>query len=458
MTTPAQSISAYKPHTGTSQIFINGLPYSAATDVSTKIGRLWKERGESVGTPYLVTWHTYYVPTNWFHKGGFRPHQFLCSHSYGSYYYGTTQTTKYTGGAATGKGVSLEGLLAIPPGMEDKLINKLLLEIKDQKVNLSQAFAERQQSIDLLASTVDDIYKTILNFRRQIGKKGWKRLEHLVAVRNRKSSSLSRLGQGLATPIVGSTGRPSRFKGKKKGLWRTNPKGSRRLTDERLTQHWLALQYGIKPGMQDAYGIVSELERADSPNAHAYRGSAKAKTGLMTNQERTDIYHSDRFSPAGLRFIYRTSSFVGVSGTITMEMSCDPLVTLSNLGITNPASIVWELTPFSFVVDWFLPLGDYINAWDATLGWTFLNGSIARVGKLEGQFVGAVNLYPLPYYGRNDYDLATIHTLEKGQSRLFTFTRSVLVDFPGPRIPSFKSPVTVGHFANAMALLVQLFR
>jgi len=36
--------------------------------------------------------------------------------------------------------------------------------------------------------------------------------------------------------------------------------------------------------------------------------------------------------------------------------------TLDQWGISNPASIVWELVPFSFVVDWFVNIGDFLDS------------------------------------------------------------------------------------------------
>lgn len=37
--------------------------------------------------------------------------------------------------------------------------------------------------------------------------------------------------------------------------------------------------------------------------------------------------------------------------------------TLEALGLTNPASLVWEVVPFSFVVDWFVNVGDYLRSY-----------------------------------------------------------------------------------------------
>jgi hypothetical protein len=41
---------------------------------------------------------------------------------------------------------------------------------------------------------------------------------------------------------------------------------------------------------------------------------------------------------------------------------------LSQLGITNPALLVWELIPYSFVIDWLIPVGDFLSSLDALVG------------------------------------------------------------------------------------------
>jgi hypothetical protein len=32
-----------------------------------------------------------------------------------------------------------------------------------------------------------------------------------------------------------------------------------------------------------------------------------------------------------------------------------------NMGLADPRNVLWELTPWSFVVDWFIPIGTYLN-------------------------------------------------------------------------------------------------
>jgi hypothetical protein len=47
------------------------------------------------------------------------------------------------------------------------------------------------------------------------------------------------------------------------------------------------------------------------------------------------------------------------------------------LGLTNPALVAWEVIPFSFVVDWFIPVGDFLRDLTLFQGLTFHSGYIS---------------------------------------------------------------------------------
>lgn len=57
------------------------------------------------------------------------------------------------------------------------------------------------------------------------------------------------------------------------------------------------------------------------------------------------------------------------------------LYLLQKLGLLNPASIAWELVPFSFMVDWFGNIGDVIDEWTAYAGLEFSNAFTTRAVK-----------------------------------------------------------------------------
>jgi hypothetical protein len=44
-------------------------------------------------------------------------------------------------------------------------------------------------------------------------------------------------------------------------------------------------------------------------------------------------------------------------------------------GLVNPFEVAWEIVPFSFVADWFLPIGRYLSALDVPLRFEHIGGS-----------------------------------------------------------------------------------
>lgn len=64
--------------------------------------------------------------------------------------------------------------------------------------------------------------------------------------------------------------------------------------------------------------------------------------------------------------------------TVRLQAQLDTLnpnvLLASNLGLTNPAMVAWDLVPFSFVVDWFLPVGKFLNSFDSHYGFSLKHG------------------------------------------------------------------------------------
>lgn len=62
------------------------------------------------------------------------------------------------------------------------------------------------------------------------------------------------------------------------------------------------------------------------------------------------------------------------------------LFTLDQLGLINPAEIVWNLIPFSFVVDWFGSVGDYLRSSTDFSGLVIDSQFVTSYAKLFGQY------------------------------------------------------------------------
>jgi hypothetical protein len=52
----------------------------------------------------------------------------------------------------------------------------------------------------------------------------------------------------------------------------------------------------------------------------------------------------------------------------------DVLDTQRTLGLYDPAGLAWELLPFSFVADWFVPIGNYLE-------------NLNKIPQLHGQYI-----------------------------------------------------------------------
>lgn len=57
---------------------------------------------------------------------------------------------------------------------------------------------------------------------------------------------------------------------------------------------------------------------------------------------------------------------VGINTTWKPESSI--LNILNSIGLANPAAVAWEIVPFSFVVDWFIPINRWLESLSATIG------------------------------------------------------------------------------------------
>lgn len=286
--------------------------------------------------------------------------------------------------------------------LRDLALTRARGNLKQLDINLGIAFAERNRTARLVGDTTIRLSRSLQDLRR-----------------GRIRSAMNRLG-------ISSSKR--------------EPRGGN------VPRKWLELQYGWKPLLSDVYGACDALSKRDKDD---WRVTAKGRAS-----DRQEFrYQVNLGYPGGP---YDGANVVArrdrrVYARIDALPQNEAIISLASLGITNPLLIGWELVPFSFVVDWFLPIGSWLESLDALLGYenAYYSSSFRVEAVWNDDFSQRIDAPSGPGYMSASYS---------GYKRLFQLKRSVSNSVPIPKFPRIKDPFSLGHMANGLALLTQVFR
>lgn len=320
--------------------------------------------------------------------------------------------------------------------------------------NVGDYYTYRTSDIGLQSAAKDPALKEIFadnstNFSADIAKA---ELQALLKLKNQRFNAGVALGESrqLAHHIGSTASKIAKsYSALRHGKWK---KAGKYLGLNLKSQpgHWLELQYGWKPLLSDVHGAAEALSQRNDVGDWV--------TTVKASVSRT-VTVADDFSVSGSSsgpyYARRRSDFYGTYVRLDYKPSSfDYLHIPAALGLTNPASVAWELVPFSFVVDWFTPVGDWLSALDATLGFTFLSGTRSTIRRRTGTYRSA--------------DAYSHYWVSSGQKRYMSgdasaglyqveLDRTLYASSPMPA-PRMKNPVSVGHMANGLGLLYQVFK
>lgn len=200
---------------------------------------------------------------------------------------------------------------------------------------------------------------------------------------------------------------------------------------------WLEYQYAWLPLMGDAYDSYELFK-------HGLRKEAQIASSTRSLKD-IDSYD---VGPTTGRNSTRGRSVRTDFIKVFYRINDSDLSALHQLGLINPLSIAWELVPYSFVVDWFVPVGSVLEALTARFGVTFIDG-------YRGSTVES-DVTVVPRYV-DDAVFRTASCSQRTRTQVSAFTRTKLNSFPLPA-PYFKSPFSTTHLLSALALVRQLWR
>jgi hypothetical protein len=215
-----------------------------------------------------------------------------------------------------------------------------------------------------------------------------------------------------------------------------------------LASNWLELQYGWKPLIQDVKASMDALKRLNdtsSPLVRRVTASAKVKTNSASP------ILSQFSNPSNRIGTHNVDSFTSVKFVLRYKIDDRFKAFLAQTGFTNPINLVWEIVPFSFVVDWFIPIGPYLETLSSWDGLVFLDGS--KTTFTRGTVFSVVNATEtfanINYEHRNSF-----------RRQVVLLNRVKLTSFPTTKLPQgLKNGLaSVTHATNALALLRAAFK
>lgn len=198
-----------------------------------------------------------------------------------------------------------------PPGgnLDTTLVNKLLAEWRSTEFNLGVFLAEGKESAKMVTARLLGLVSA------------WRALRRL----------------DLGGCLRHLTGQPTRVHRRR---------ASQRLGAGDVSGAFLELNLGWRPMIQDVYEASNLLRFGFQPERNLI--NVVAGWSIPATSTLSSIYVKYFNWRGGQRWIakmqHTTPSFP------------------ERLGLTNPAQVAWELVPLSFVVDWFIPIGDTLEA------------------------------------------------------------------------------------------------
>jgi len=263
--------------------------------------------------------------------------------------------------------------------------------VKNQNVNLAQALAERAQTAKLLADAAVRLFKSLSALKK------------------------GRVSRAIELLLPGS------------------PKG--------IANDFLAYQYGVKPLISDINGIIEEFAK---PEKYEFDVKKSKSDKLVRVIEDTDGSYG--VLRARVRVIIQSEVTVTYKTRLRVKgISRD----FARLGFGNPISLAYELVPWSFVLDWLIPLGDYLNKYDAFSG-------LQCVFTTKTVFMKETVTIERTFGGQTPFGWTCGYGKTVSQIKRVKVDRTLLSAPPALPAPSFRNPATAGHIANAIALITQL--
>lgn len=197
-------------------------------------------------------------------------------------------------------------------------LNDNLSDQRDITVNWAMTVAERRETISMLDKRLTQLVSVVRNLRR------------------------------------------GRFERAHEQLFNKKParkyRGPR--TKDRAASLWLEWTYGWSPFLSDIYNATNDLVKIPRPLILRASGKSAKRDDRVVS---TSSAFGGMDVIPNLNYNVSVKSHVGLKYVSYYRVENAKFASAAGAGLTNPALLVWELIPGSFVFDWFGNVGNVLN-------------------------------------------------------------------------------------------------
>jgi hypothetical protein len=287
-------------------------------------------------------------------------------------------------------------------GPINNIIAKILSKVKGHSWNMAVDLAQGKQTLDLLTGTLGSLGRSVMALRHG---------DFATAARQ-----------------LGASPRPTRLKP----------------TD--ISGRWLELQYGWLPLLGSCYEASKAFEAISNGPRTAKFKSGFSKTAVKS------------YSAGPLLTKQKFRYNYGLTFEMKEEMSVE-----RQLGLLDPLSVAWELVPYSFVVDWFVPIGTYLsnlNQLGSLSGRWLSSRRVGTEGDISFDWVGGSSTYPFCGYHAFTHRYQTMSWRPSFVRNAAYYARDPLAGppkLPFPKTQGLPEAMSPRRFWNALSLAHQRF-
>lgn len=312
------------------------------------------------------------------------------------------------------------------------LIGKLQESVQDHSFNALVSMAE-------LPETLGAVVKSAKNF--------------YDAYRDVSKGNFGDAARSLSRVVSGSNNRVPRPGG------RRGPKNRPDASVTDVADTWLSLKWGWLPLLNDIHEAMNAYDANRNPQ-RTYRTRVRKTCKALLN-----INDQGEGSGQGGPF------YANAHGSTEYRVVYKELNVLDSLGLTNPAAVVWEKIPFSCVLDWFIPIGDYFAArgFLNTLSYQASRTMFSRcegVRHSEPCNTGYRQAYKFPHNTgcsgisspKNQTDIQSVHSRASTWCKHVWMTRSanIALSAPKPSMKALEKAFSTDHMATLGALFTSI--